>query len=183
MSEYFDAEKLKFEISVLAPSGQQIKINPLAQVNINQDNLQKEVVDLPAQYAFFTSAYIVAKKKSSMLELELKRTVNMFSKITRKESKASGKKELNNKEVDEIVSDLDVVKKLENELLDASIERDRLYFVCNAIDKKANSIRNLLYLQKQELDATFSARKSEYLNKDAINESAGINPNRFNDEE
>ena len=165
MSEYFDASQLRFSIKVITPAGKEVTIDPLAQVVINEDNVKQEIQDLPAQYAFFSSVYISAKKKCSMLDLKLSRTKNDLAKLTRKEASSKGK-DLNNKQVEEIVSGIKMVQDLEDQLLNAESEKDQLYYICIALDKKSYSLKSLQYMQAKEEGAIFDSRKSEIFQKE-----------------
>ena len=177
MKTEFNISDLSFEIKVMTPSGTEVTINPLAQVSINENDIRKEIQLLPAQYAFFGSVYIYSKKLRDLKELELRNLKNAAGKVIREESVKSGK-EFKNKQIEEIVSEIESVQRLEMELIKLDAETSQLYYLCNALDKKVTSLRSLSYMKSREDDVDNSRSKSGIFNGDAIN-SPSIDPNRF----
>jgi len=177
MTNDFNFSELNFEIKIVTPSGTEVTINPLAQVSINENNIKKEIQLLPAQYAFFGSVYIHNKKLRDLKELELRNLKNAAGKAIREESVKAGK-EFKNKQIEEIISEMESVQRLEMELIKLDAETNQLYYLCNALDKKVTSLRSLSYMKSKEDDVDNNRSKSGIFNSDAIN-SPSIDPNRF----
>ena len=177
MTNEFNFSELNFEIKIVTPSGTEVSINPIAQVSINETDIKKEIQLLPAQYAFFGSVYIHSKKLRDLKELELRNLKNAAGKAIREESVKAGK-EFKNKEVEEIISEMDSIQKLEIELIKLDAETSQLYYLCNALDKKVTSLRSLSYMKSKEDDVDNYRSKSGIFNSDAVDKPS-INPNRW----
>ena len=180
MENEFNATQLNFEIKVTTPSGKEVVINPLAQVSINEENVRREIQLIPAQYAFFTSVYIHSKKKRDLKELELNNRKSAASKFAREEAKKMGK-DLNNKQVEEIISQMESLHKLETEFIELEAQTSQLFYLCNALDKKVTSLKSLSYMKSKEDEIPEHFSKSNAMNREGSAINTGINPNRFND--
>jgi hypothetical protein len=174
----FDKESLRFKLTVTSPSGKVVDIDPMAQVSIDEERIKDQIKLLPSQYAFFTATYLVAKRTKDLAELDLSRMKNVKSKEIRnkyKKSTAKGDKELTIREVDEYLAEDEEIYKKEKELLELTIQAAKCYNLCQAIDKKQQSLSSLSYMQSQE------RKLLDNLNKDALLEDHNIqiDPNLF----
>jgi hypothetical protein len=171
-----DFSSIDFNIKVILPSGSLLNINPVAQLYINEDRVREEIKLLPAQFALFGSIYVQYKRNRDILELKFNELKNKHSKEVREQSSRL-KKELNNKQVDEIVNDLEEVKKLALTLIEMEFYVKQLYYLLEGLEIKQNSLKALDYMNAREERAGDNVNKFKLFNNDAINNP--IDPNKY----
>ena len=177
-NEYFDINLLKFSIKVMSPSGQEIEIDPLAQVIIDEENIKGQIKLLPAQYAFFTAVYLEAKKVRDIAEIDLITLKADKSKDIRfkfkKKNVRGEEKELSNKEVEEHLYGEEEVVFKEKQLVDLTSYSSQCYYLCEALNKKQVSLGSLSYIQNQEKKVLDNITKDSL-----IDPQISIDPNLF----
>jgi len=179
-NEYFDVNELRFKVKVSSPSGKNIEIDPMAQVIIDEENIREQIKLLPAQYAFFTSVYLLAKKNRDIAEIDLnafkaEKSKEIRLKFKKKNSKGE-EKELSNKEVEEHLYSVELIK-LEKILINLTIYANQCYYLCQSINKKQISLGSLSYMQNQEKKVT------DNLIRDGLTDpEITIDPNLFEKE-
>jgi len=178
INEYFDTNELRFKIKVCSPSGKNIEIDPLAQVIIDEENIKEQIKLLPAQYAFFTAVYLLAKKNRDIAEIDLnalkaEKSRDIRAKFKKQNSKGE-EKALTNKEVDEhLYLDKDVIDG-EKQLINLTIYANQCYYLCQSIDKKQVSLGSLSYIQNQEKKVT-----DNLMRDGLIDNQIAIDPNLY----
>lgn len=171
-----DFSSIDFSIKVILPSGSLLNINPVAQLFINEEKVRDEIKLLPAQFALFGSIYVQYKKNRDTLELKYNELKNKHAKEVR-EHAAVAHKELNNKQVDEIVNDLDDVKKLALTLIEMEYYVKQLYYLLEGLELKQSSLKALDYMNAREERAGDNVNKFKLFNNEAINNP--IDPNKY----
>ena len=166
-----DFTKIDFTIKVILPSGKEIDINPIAQLVINEDDIRKEVRELPAQYALFGSLYVQYKKNRDILNYKLNELKTKYEKKIREENG-----DLKNKEVEVMVDSMDDVKTLSQNLIHANYYVNQLYHLLEGLEKKQKSLTALGYMNAREERVNDEFTKSKLLNNST---DIAINPNRY----
>lgn len=168
-----DLTKLDLSIKIILPSGATTNINPIAQLSVDENNIRKEVILIPAQYALFSSLYVQYKKNRDVLDSKLSQLKVEYAKKARLEQE-----DINNKRVDEIVESCPDVIELNSRLIYANYYVNQLYHLLQGLELKQKTLSSIDYMNAREERSAQDLSKFKILGGNAINDT-GIDINKY----
>lgn len=130
---------------------QEITVDVLPDLDLDYDILEKQMCDIPAQYAFWATVYSEARLGVAVAERKLKAQKGMLTKTIQKEAAAEGVK-LSVEQVKVLVESDARLNQYDMAFQHAQMQVGKLYHTMEAIKMKVELSRSLLGVKKQERD-------------------------------
>ncbi len=145
--ELADTELFKF--SVKLPGGRVIKIDLLQDVDIEFDDLEQHLEQIPAQYVFWASIYSELKHKVTWLDKKISVRRRAVARTTIEQYKSLNIK-LTDKQFGVIVDGDEQIIRLDAELALANRNLGKIYHMVEAIRMRSEHCRSLAGFKRQE---------------------------------
>jgi hypothetical protein len=118
-------------------------------VIIDYENLEEQLDETPALFAFWSSLLAEGKKQSATLERMIKRRKGEVTKHLLQEAREQGVK-LRGSDVEDLIETDDDLNKLEAKLIIANKTLSKLFAIVDAVRMKSEHLRSLAGFKRQE---------------------------------
>lgn len=148
---------VKLQVTEVDPNDQnklrrkEITVDLLPDLDLDQQILESQMHDLPAQYSFWASVYSEVRLGVAVAERKLKARKAEVTKLVQKEAIAEGVK-LNADAIKIIVEADKRLNEAEMGFQLAQMQAGKLYHMIEGLKMKAELARSLLGLKKKERD-------------------------------
>lgn len=126
-----------------------IFVDLTANVSIDYETVEKSLVDIPAQYAFWCAVYAEAKFRSNLLERVVK-TSRALAHDEIVQASLEQNVKLPQDAVKTLIEKDERVNRAEGELAKANMIAAKLYYMIEALRMKADLARSLTSLKRSE---------------------------------
>ncbi len=133
------------------PVRKKIEVDLLPDVNLDYEDLEQQMVTLPAQYAFWAAVYSESRLGVAVAERKLKARRSEVTKIIMREA-AEEKTKLTADIIKTLVESDPRLNEAEMAFQLAQMQTGKLYHMVEALKMKSELARSLLGLKKQERD-------------------------------
>lgn len=127
-----------------------VEVDSLPNFNLDYDNVEYEIEDLPAQIAYYSMLYSEAKLRSNHLERLVKVRKAEATKLLRSKGSEGGVK-FTADVVKQLIESDDGVISSDFELAQAQMQAGKLFGIVEALKAKADLARSLYAVKKKEI--------------------------------
>lgn len=143
------AESTLFKFNIKLLNGNTITVNMLNDLDIDYDILERQLEDIPAQYAFWAAVYSEVRSYVAVYERRIKAKKGRLTETIIEAAKID-KVKLPEKIVASIVEKDESLAKLDMDLASAQMKAGKLYHMLEAIKMKSELTRSLAGFKRQE---------------------------------
>lgn len=130
---------------------QNITVDLLPDLDLDYNDLEEQMQDIPAQYAFWSSVYSEARLKVAIEERRLKATRGRLIETTQRRA-AQENIRLTNDQVKIVVESEQGMMEADMRLQNAQMQCGKLYHMLEALKMKSELARSLAGFKRQEQD-------------------------------
>jgi len=127
-----------------------IQVDMVANLDIDYGNVQQQLEDAPAEFAYWGAIYSELKLQVSLLERHIRSVRGKIAERIVKEAMAAGMR-VTDKQVQAIVDADDTVRKLETQYAILQKHTGKAYFMVEALRMKNDNLRSLAGFVRQEM--------------------------------
>lgn len=151
-----DVAKSLFKIEIKLDDGRTIERDYVADVDIDYDNLEEQMKDMPSIYSFWSVLLAEQKLIVSKIERQIKRrrgkiVEELTSNAKNSEETKTARSALRATDIKELIEADDNLLALETKYILAERTLSKLYAVVKALEIKSDNLRSLCSIKKQEM--------------------------------
>jgi len=152
MADEFDKQMMDslFQLNFKLPNGQKIIGNFYPDTEIDYDQLEEQLANMPSKFAFWSVLLGEQKYKVALIEKQISRRRSKLCENFLNEGKEEGVR-LTKYLLDELVEADDKMLELDSRLIKENRVLSKLWVVVNALQMKSEHLRSLAGFKKQEL--------------------------------
>ena len=130
-----------------------VEIDLLPSLNLDYENLEEDMLDLPAQYAFYSMVYSEARLKIDVAERRLKAQKGILAERLQNTAKKEDVR-LTDGRLKSIIEADETVAEADSDLAIANMQSGKLYHIMEAIKMKMELSRSLAGFKRKEQEAS-----------------------------
>jgi hypothetical protein len=141
-----------FNIHVKLLDGVNCKRDVSPDIEIDYENLEKQLSEGPSIYAFWSTILAEQKMNVAILEMEIKRCRGKI--VDNLVKGVDDRKKLRASDIKELIEADDGLLKLQAKYIKEERTLSKLYAITKALEMKAENMRSLFSLKRREMDMT-----------------------------
>lgn len=141
-----------FQFKLKLPNDQTIDVDLRQDLDVDYEQLETQMMDIPAQFMFWGSVHSEMKQMAAIMERRVKARRGIIMDQAVQMAKAAGCFKLTDTQLKVIVEKDHDLNKLEEALAVVEKQAGKLWYMTEALKMKAEHLRSLAGFKKQEIN-------------------------------